>query len=336
MDKHYKEVREAQQRIKEKDWIKITPVLTNNTIQTTYFPSSNGLFFKCENFNTIGAFKIRGATNALLQLKDEEKRQGVITHSSGNHAQAVACAAQKLGVKATIVMPFNAPQVKVQATRDTYGAQVEFCEPTTEARQKKTEELIKKTGNVMIHPYNDYRIIYGAGTAALEFWEQTEGLDMVFCQVGGGGFLSGTAISCKGKSNGKTKVYGVEPERADDAYLSIKSGVLQKGTGDPGRTIADGLRTAELGKLTFEIIKHNVDEIILVSEEEIIAAMKLMFERMKIVVEPSGAVSLAGAIKLARTNNGELVRGKKIGIMISGGNIELDTLFEHLVKSSTL
>jgi threonine dehydratase len=278
------------------------------------------VFFKCENFQRVGAFKFRGAFNAVSQLTEEERKNGVIAHSSGNHAQALALAASLSGVKATIVMPKNSPQVKVNATLG-YGAEVVFCENSTESRVKVTNELIEKHGYVLIHPYNDERIIAGAGTAAIELIEEVEDLDYVFCPVGGGGLLSGTSIATKSLCP-ESLVIAVEPANADDAFRSFRDGKIYPSVNP--NTIADGLRT-QLGDVTFRVIQEFVDSIITVSEEEIVDAMKLLWERMKLVVEPSGAVSLAGLLKMK-----DELSDNRVGVIISGGNIDLTKFFSQL------
>ncbi|MGY5879990.1 MAG: threonine/serine dehydratase [Candidatus Thorarchaeota archaeon] len=307
------DVREAYDRIKSH--VVKTPVMTSTTIDGM---TNCQVYFKCENFQRVGAFKFRGAFNTVAQLTEAERQKGVIAHSSGNHAQALALAAKMLGVKATIVMPNNSPKVKVAATRG-YGAEIVFCENSTESRVSFANELVEEHGFTLVHPYNDHRIIAGAGTAALELIEEVGTLDYVFAPVGGGGLLSGTAIATKGLCP-DSKVIAVEPENADDAYRSFKANKIFPS--EYPNTIADGLRT-QLGELTFEVIKKHVDEIILVSEQEIVDAMRLFWERLKIVVEPSGAVSLAGLLKKSKNTSGSTV-----GVVISGGNIDLTEFFE--------
>jgi len=271
----------------------------------------------------MGAFKMRGAYNAVSQLTEEERRRGVVTHSSGNHAQALSLAAQLLGVKAVVVMPKNSPQVKVNATRDTYGAEVVFCENTVQSRHETTERLIEEHGYTLVHPYDDDRVIAGAGTAALELLQDQNALEIVVAPVGGGGLLSGTSIAAKG-FNAKVQVYGVEPSLVDDAYRSFRSGKLESNTRTD--TIADGLRT-NLSERTLDYIRTNVEDIVLVSEREILDAMQFLWERMKLVVEPSGAVSLAAIL------NGRIpVKGKKVGAIVSGGNIDTGEFFALLAQ----
>ncbi|HXB13111.1 MAG TPA: threonine/serine dehydratase [Bacteroidia bacterium] len=287
-----------------------TPVLTSLSINEMF---GINLFLKCENFQKIGAFKYRGATNAVLTLTAEEKKNGVATHSSGNHAQALALAAKINGLKAYIVMPENSSSVKINAVRG-YGAEVILCAPNQKAREDTLADVIKKTGATLIHPYNNYSIIAGQATAAKELIEEIKDLDIVMAPVGGGGLLSGTALSTHYFSP-KSLVIAGEPLNADDAYRSLKEGVLLPS--NPPSTIADGLLTS-LGDKTFDIIRKHVKEIVLVSEEEIIAAMRLVWERMKIIIEPSSAVPIAAAIK-----SKDRFRGKRIGIIISGGNVDL-------------
>ena len=315
-----KEILAAYTRIKHH--VNRTPIMTSRTLNQKI---AGNIYLKCENFQRIGAFKARGAFNALKQAISTENLKGVITHSSGNHAQAVALASTELGIKSIIVMPKNAPEVKKIATK-SYGAKIIECGNSPSDRVVKTEEIIEEYGYKLIHPYNDYRIIHGAGTASLELHEDIEGLDLVVTPVGGGGLLSGTSLCTKSVSK-NTIVYGIEPEQANDAYLSFKDGKKIFPSINPD-TIADGLRTS-LGDITFKIIKENVDDIITVSENEIISAMKFLWERMKLVVEPSGAVSLAGVLKLAEKG---LTNRKKIGVIISGGNIDLTDFFSLLLK----
>ena len=294
-----------------------TPVMTSRTIDKM---TGCNVFFKCENMQRGGAFKFRGAFNAISQLTDEEKNRGIIAHSSGNHAQAVSLVSAILGVKAIIVMPENSPQVKLEATRG-YDAEVVLCEPTPQGRVQKTNELIEKYGYHLVHPYDNPVVIAGAGTACYELLQEVGCLNYVFAPVGGGGLVSGSSIALKGKcSDGK--IIAVEPENADDAYRSFHSGEIHPSINP--NTIADGLRT-QLAPITFDIVRRNVEEIILVSEKEILEAMRLLWERMKLVVEPSGAVSLAGLLK----KSSEL-EDQRVGVIISGGNIDLSDFFNHL------
>lgn len=304
-------IQEAQARIAGQ--VHRTPVVGSATLSGL---AGNELFFKCENFQRVGAFKFRGASNAVLSLTDEEAARGVVTHSSGNHAQALALAAKMRGIAARIVMPKTAPAAKVAAVRG-YGGEVTFCEPTLAAREAGAAEIMERTGSVLIHPYNDERIIAGQGTAALELLEEAGELDAVLAPVGGGGLLSGTAIACKGTREGM-KVFGCEPANADDAYRSFHSGVIHAAL--PPNTLADGLLTA-LGEKTFAVIRREVDEILLVSEEEIVAAMRLVWERMKMVIEASAAVGVAAALKGVPG-----VRKGRVGVILSGGNADLEKL----------
>jgi threonine dehydratase len=310
------EILTAHERIKE--YIHNTPVLTSELINEI---SGAGLFFKCENFQKIGAFKIRGGLNAALQLPGEKLKNGLATHSSGNHAQAIAYAAKVLKTKAYIVMPENSPKVKVNAVKG-YGAEIFFCDPTLQAREDTMREVIAKTGAEFIHPYNDERIIAGQATAAKEmidyFEEKFSGkFDAIFAPVGGGGLLSGTLLSAEYFSKG-TEVFAGEPEGAADAVYSVKSGKIEKAKFI--KTVADGLLTT-LGDKTLPIIKKYVKEIILVSDEEIMSALYLVYERLKIVIEPSSAVAFAAFLKRR-----EEFRRKKVGIIFSGGNVDLVSL----------
>jgi len=281
------------------------------------------LFFKCENLQKTGSFKIRGATNAIFSLSDGEAGRGVVTHSSGNHAAAVACAAGWRGIAASIVMPKNAPAVKCRAV-EAYGGKITFCEPTVTSRAETAARIQQETGAVMVHPYDDDRIIAGQATAAKELLEEVPGLDAVLAPVSGGGLLSGTCLGAKGQ-NRQTKVFGCEPERADDAYRSLTSGVLQKQ--ESSDTIADGLR-ASLAPRTFAILREHVDGVLLVTEQEIVEAMKRVWEHMKVVVEPSSAVALApllrpGGISALGLRSSSGKEKSRIGIILSGGNVEL-------------
>lgn len=309
------DIHQAHARIE--DLINRTPIMTSRTINGM---TRAELFFKCENFQRAGAFKARGATYALSRLTDEEKERGVVTHSSGNHAQALALASKIMGVRATIVMPKNAPLVKVEATKG-YDAEVVFCESTEADRVSTADSLIESHGYTMIHPYDDDRIICGAATAALELLEDVDGIDIIVAPVGGGGLLSGTALAAK-LSERNIRVYAAEPKGADDAYRSFTSGRIVKN--DQVNTIADGLRT-NLSRRTFSIIHEHVDGIVTVTDREIIQAMRLLWERMKIIVEPSGAVPLAGMLKQEVD-----ITGKRVGVILSGGNIDLGKFFELL------
>ncbi|MBZ5701358.1 MAG: pyridoxal-phosphate dependent enzyme [Acidobacteriia bacterium] len=300
-----------------------TPVLTSASLDAL---AGARLYFKCENLQKTGSFKIRGAANAIFSLREAEAAQGIITHSSGNHGAAVACAARWRGVPAWIVMPRNAPAVKCRAV-EAYGGKITFCEPRVSARAETAARLQRETGAVLIHPYDDDRIIAGQATAAKELLEEIPDLDAVLAPVSGGGLLSGTALGAKGL-RAAVRVFGCEPERADDASRSLASGTLQ-GL-EQSDTIADGLRAA-LAPRTFAILRRNVDGILLVSEEEIIAATRTVWERMKIVIEPSSAVAVAPLLKpgglaalgLAARGDGA---APKIGIILSGGNVDLASL----------
>ncbi|RJP67785.1 MAG: pyridoxal-phosphate dependent enzyme [Candidatus Abyssobacteria bacterium SURF_17] len=304
-------IREASERIKQ--LIHRTPVLTCDTLNRI---CDAELHFKCENFQKTGSFKIRGATNAVLSLSEEEASRGVATHSSGNHAAALALAARWRGIRAYVVMPENAPAVKREAVGGC-GGEIIYCKPTLKAREEELAKVLERTGAVFVPPYNDYRVIAGQGTAALELCEEVRDFDVVMAPVGGGGLLSGTAIAARSLSPA-TKVYGAEPEQADDAFRSFRAGRIVPA--DNPNTIADGLRTS-LGELTFPIIQKYIADIVTVREEAIKQAMRLIWERMKIIVEPSAAVPLGAVL----TKRGE-VPGKRIGIILSGGNVDLTRL----------
>lgn len=305
------DVKKAHEVIKP--YAHTTPVLSNLHVNERVHAS---VFFKCENFQKVGAFKFRGACNAVLTLSDEEAKKGVATHSSGNHAQALALAAKIRGIPAYVVMPENAPKVKVEAVQN-YGAEITFCESNLESRESTLLEVVRKTGAAIIHPYNDARIVAGQGTAAVELLEAHPDLDLILTPVGGGGLLSGTALAAKSIKPG-IQVIGTEPEQADDAYRSFKAGKLIPAYST--NTIADGLRTS-LGELPFSIIQAKVDDIVTVSEESIIEAMRYIWERMNIIIEPSCAVPVAAIF------DGKIdLKGKKAGIIITGGNVDLDNL----------
>ncbi len=291
-------------------YIHRTPVLTSKSINEL---TGIDFYFKCENFQKIGAFKIRGGMNATLSLSPEQLKNGIATHSSGNHAQALAYAAKTLGIKAYIVMPKSSPQVKIDAVRG-YGAEVIICESNQAAREAALDKVVAETGAEFIHPYDDYRVITGQATCVKELIEEVPTLDVVITPVGGGGLLSGTCLGAAFFKPG-LKVYGGEPEGAADAVLSIQSGKVEKAPFI--NTIADGLLTT-LSEQTLAIIKEHVTGILLVSEEEIIAALRLIYERMKIIVEPSCVVPFAAAMR-----NAHLFKGKKVGIILTGGNVDL-------------
>ena len=274
------------------------------------------LFFKCENLQLSGSFKIRGATNAVFSLSESEAARGVVTHSSGNHGAALALAAQMRGIRAWVVMPRNTPKVKVRAV-EAYGGEITFCEPTLAAREAAAAELQRETGATLVHPYDHDRVIAGQGTAALEFLEEIPDLDVICAPVSGGGLLSGTAIAAK-SLRPEIVVIGCEPENADDAARSLASGRLEPGSS--AFTIADGLR-ATLSPRTFAILRERVDRILLVSEEQIVHSMRLITEHLRCTVEPSGAVAASPA--LHRQIPGEDLR---IGIILSGGNLDADAV----------
>lgn len=291
----------------------ITPVITSN-----WFDQQTGakLFFKCENLQKAGSFKFRGACNTVFSLSDEDARKGVATHSSGNHGQAVALAAKLRGIKAHVVMPQYAPKLKLNAVKG-YGAQITRCENSMESRQSVLNDVVDNTGAIFIHPYNDARVIAGQGTSAKELLEEHPDLDMIITPIGGGGLLSGTAIVAKNHHR-TVRVIGTEPENVDDAYRSFNAGKhIIDGNGE---TVADGLR-ATLGSLNFRVIKEGVDQIVTVSEQSIIDAMRTFWERTKLIIEPSCAVPIAAVLQ-----NKIDVAGKKAGIILTGGNLDLDKL----------
>jgi threonine dehydratase len=300
-----------------------TPVLTSSSLNAI---TGAQLFFKCENLQKTGSFKIRGASNAILSLTDQEAARGIATQSSGNHGAAVACAAAWRGVPAWIVMPKNAPVVKAKAI-EGYGGKIVFCEPTVTARKATCDRVQAETGAHLVHPYDDDRIIAGQATAAKELLEEVGDLDAVFAPVSGGGLLSGTCLGSKG-IRPDVHVFGCEPERADDAYRSLTTGTLQ--SLDSSDTIADGLR-ASLSPRTFAILRRHVDRILLVSEQEIISAARLIWERMKIIIEPSSAVAVAPLLKPGVVPSLNLPKradgsAPKLGVIFSGGNIDLSSL----------
>lgn len=307
----FKNIKEAHNRIAP--FIHRTPVLTSSGINEL---TGMSVFFKCENFQKVGAFKYRGATNAVLSLSATEAEKGVATHSSGNHAAALALAAGMRGIRCYVVMPYTAPKPKIEAVKH-YGAEITFCEPTLQSREETLKTIIEKTGATMIHPFDNFMVICGQGTAAKEFLEDEPALDLLFVPVGGGGLLSGSALAAK-SIRPEIKVFGCEPANADDACRSFKSGVIQPSVNP--KTIADGLLTS-LSQLTFTLIRNNADDIFTVSEESIIIAMRLIWQRMKIIIEPSSAVPVAALL-----NNREMFEGKRAGIIISGGNVDLANL----------
>ena len=308
------DIKQAAERIKP--YAHRTPVLTNESLNQRVGAQ---VYLKCENMQKVGAFKFRGACNAVYSLSDEEAARGVCTHSSGNHAQALALAARMRGIPAYIVMPNNAPSVKKNAVAG-YGGQITFCEPTLEARESTLDRIRLDTGANVVHPYNDERVIAGQGTAALELLADVPGLDVIITPVGGGGLLSGTAIAATETKRGIRVIAG-EPEMANDAYRSMKAGKIIP-SANP-KTIADGLLTS-LGSSTFPIICDRVEQIVTVSEQGIIDSMKFIWERAKIIIEPSAAV----AVGVLWENKIDL-RGFKVGVILSGGNVDLEKLPWH-------
>ncbi|NBX17494.1 MAG: pyridoxal-phosphate dependent enzyme [Proteobacteria bacterium] len=307
----YADLKKAAERIKP--FIHRTPVVTSSAINRL---AGRDVFFKCENLQKVGAFKFRGACNAVFSLTDEQASKGVVAHSSGNHAQALALAAKMRGIPAYIVMPDNAPSVKKAAVAD-YGGIITFCEPTLVARETTQSEIVARTGAHIVHPYDDVRIIAGQSTAALELLEDYPELDLILAPVGGGGLLSGTALAAAYASK-NAKVIGAEPCNADDAFRSFNAGFIIPSQSP--QTIADGLLTS-LGETNFPVIREFVGAIVTVSEESIIAAMRLFWERCKLVIEPSAAVPLAAVL------DGKIDHSfRKVGIIVSGGNVDLDGL----------
>ncbi len=309
------EIRAASDRLAP--WIHRTPVMTSRTLDEV---CGGSVFLKCENFQKVGAFKIRGATNALLRLDEAGRARGVITHSSGNHAQALAQAGRWLGVPVTVVMPRNAPSIKRAAT-EGYGATVVPCEPTLAAREAAVADLIGRHGYTLVHPFDDWDVIAGQGTAAWELLDQAGPLDLVLCPVGGGGLLAGTALAVAGKSPW-TRVLGAEPKEADDALRSLLSGTIQPST-DP-RTVCDGLRTS-LGARPFAVIRRHVAAIVTATEPEILGAMRFVWERFKMIIEPSCSVPVAPVLDKQLD-----VKGLRVGIIITGGNVDLAPMFDAL------
>src|SRR5215470_1101717 len=317
----WEDICEAHARIAPR--IHRTPILTSASLDAL---AAAQLFFKCENLQKTGSFKIRGAANAILSLSNEQAARGIVTQSSGNHGAAVACAAAWRGVPAYIVMPKNAPKVKIEAI-EAYGGKITFCEPKVSSRKETCDRVQAETGAHLVHPYDDDRIIAGQATAAKELLEEMGDLDALFAPVSGGGLLSGTCLGAKG-IRPDICIFGCEPARADDAYRSLTSGTLQ--SLESSDTIADGLR-ASLAPRTFAILRKHVERILLVSEEEIICTARLVWERMKIIVEPSSAVALAPLLKpgvvrsvdLPPRNDGA---SPKLGVIFSGGNVDFSSL----------
>ena len=305
------EIREASIRISP--FIHNTPVLTNSSLNKL---TDSELFFKCENFQRSGSFKIRGATNTVLQLTSQELDRGVVTASSGNHGAALSMAVSRLGAKSKVVMPKNTPKVKVDNVKRN-GGEIIWCESNQASRDKVLKNILQQTAYTLVHPYNDIRIIEGQGTVALELLEEYSDLDIIVSPVSGGGLLSG--ILCAAKSiNKKIKIYGAEPTEADDTYRSIRKGEIQKNK--TTNTICDGLR-AQIGTITFPIIKEKVDGIITVEEKEIVDTMGMIWERLKIIIEPSCSITLAAVLK-----NKEIFQYKKVGLIMSGGNVDINHL----------
>ncbi|QHD95625.1 threo-3-hydroxy-L-aspartate ammonia-lyase [Proteus terrae] len=305
----YKDVAEAHQRILP--YLNKTPVLTSRTINEL---TGAQFYFKCENFQRMGAFKFRGAMNALSQFNDQQRKNGVVTFSSGNHAQAIALSAKLLGIPATIIMPEDAPKAKMEATKG-YGGRVITYNRYTEDREEIGQQLAQKEGLTLIPPYDHPHIIAGQGTAAKELFDEVGELDMLFVPLGGGGLLSGSLLSTKALSP-DCKVFGIEPLAGNDGQQSLRKGEIIHI--DTPKTIADGAQTQHLGNYTFEIIRNNVDDILTATDEELISAMQFYAQRMKIIVEPTGCLSLVAARQF-----GDKLKGKKIGIIISGGNVDI-------------
>lgn len=313
----YQDVEAAAQRIA--GIAHKTPVMTSTTVNKEFGAE---LFFKCENFQRMGAFKFRGALNALSQLTPAQKKAGVIAFSSGNHAQGIALAAQMLNIPATILMPIDSPEVKVAATQG-YGAKVIRFDRYTQDREQLCRDLAEKEGLTIIPPYDHVDIIAGQGTVAKELFEEVGELDALFVCLGGGGLLSGCALAARALSP-NCKVYGVEPEAGNDAQQSFRSGKIVHI--DTPKTIADGAQTQHVGNYTFELIKQNVDDILTVTDAQLVDRMKFYAERMKIIVEPTGCLSFAAALKMK-----EQLRGKRIGIIISGGNVDIKRFAELML-----
>lgn len=307
----FDDVMAAQERIVP--YIHKTPILTS-----TYLNELSGaeLFFKCENFQKAGAFKVRGACNAVFGLDEEKAKIGVATHSSGNHALSLSYAAGRRGIPVTVVMPHSAPQAKKDAVNG-YGGRIVECEPSTSSREAVFAEVVAETGQEFVHPYNDPRVIAGQGTCSLELIEQTGGLDAVVAPIGGGGMVSGTCLTLTNVAP-QTEIYAAEPKNADDACRSFKAGHII--ADDAPDTVADGLKVP-LKDLTWHFVKNHVTDILTASEDEIVEAMKVIWTRLKIVMEPSSAVPLATILK-----NKDVFAGKRVGVIITGGNVDLDKL----------
>lgn len=310
------QITQAHERIKP--YIHRTPVMKSDSINEM---AGCHIYFKCENFQKVGAFKARGAMNAALLIPEAERKKGLATHSSGNHAQALARAGKILGVKSYIVMPRTAPEIKKRGVRG-YGGEITECEPTLAARESTLADVMAKTGATEIHPFNNYDVMAGQATAAKELFSDTPHLDFLLAPVGGGGLLSGTALAAKYFSPDTVVIAG-EPAGSDDAYRSLKSGKIEQAQ---SQTIADGLLTT-LGDKTFPIIKENVREVITVTDDEIINAMRIIWERLKIIVEPSCVVPFAAVLK-----EKEKFAGKNVGIILSGGNVDLEKVAEFFKR----
>ena len=300
---------EARERLR--GIARATPVLTSSQLDARLGAS---VFVKCENFQRVGAFKIRGAYNAISRIPDADRGRGVLAYSSGNHAQAVALSCRLLGLPATIVMPVNAPQVKRAAT-EAYGAKIVTYDPAGGSREEIARRIQKESGPTLIPPFDHPHVVAGQGTVAMELFEETGPLDTLLVPCGGGGLLSGSSIAARELSP-QCKVIGVEPEGADDAARSFRAGTIQRC--EHPKTIADGARTPALGEITFPIIRQNVHDIVTVSDEQLIDAMRFLWERMKLVVEPTGALGLAGALA-GRVK----VSGERVGVIVSGGNVDV-------------
>ena len=307
----YNDVLAAHERIRP--YVHRTPVLTSSYLDGL---AGAELFFKCENFQKAGAFKVRGACNAVFGLSVADAKRGVATHSSGNHALSLTYAAGRRGIKATVVMPETAPKAKMDAVRG-YGGEVITCAPSTEARERTLEALVDRTGAEFVHPYNDHRVIAGQGTCSRELLDEVGELDAVVAPIGGGGMISGTCLTLSNIAP-DTKVYAAEPKNADDAWRSLKAGHIIED--DAPQTVADGLKVS-LRERTFHFVSSYVTDILLVSEEEIVSAMRLVWQRMKIVIEPSSAVAVAAVLK-----NPGLFAGRRVGVILTGGNVDLDKL----------
>ena len=309
---HEDKLIKAHERIKP--FIHRTPILSSSSINQM---AGSEIMFKCENFQKIGAFKMRGAANAISQLINSKSIKGITTHSSGNHAQAVALASKNAGFNTKIVMPNNSPKVKIEAVKG-YGAEIVFCEPTLIAREEAVDRIIHEDGFTFIHPYDNWEVIYGQASCAKEIYEdQNKEFDFILAPIGGGGLMAGTILSTMIYSP-STKIIGCEPKGADDAYLSWKAGKYIPQTNP--QTIADGLKTS-VGKINYPIIMDNVTEILTVTDEEIITSMQLIYERLKIVIEPSCAVPLAVILK-----NKHMFQGKRLAVILTGGNVDLENL----------